>query len=136
MEIGALKNDDFQAWMPFMDAEVLIRHVPVEELQVIQRKATRVTWDGKHRKAETVDAAEANRLIGRSAVRGWKGITMDGEEFPYSGENCDFLMSRWLEFSRFVGEACLDLQGLVEAERREKEKNSALTSGQGGTSRA
>jgi hypothetical protein len=136
MEIGSLTRTDFQVWVPFEDAEVLIRYLPLEELQDIVRKATRTTWDRSQRKVETLDPAEANRLLGRASVRGWMGITMNGEEFPYSAENSDFLMARWLGFSRFVNEACLDLQGLVAEERRQREKKSTLTSGQGGTSRA
>ncbi|GAB4389047.1 MAG: hypothetical protein Kow0025_12030 [Thermodesulfovibrionales bacterium] len=136
MDIGGLKRDDFTAWVPFLDAEVLIRYVGAEELRAIQARATTRAWDRKSRPVETLDWAEANRLLGRAAVRGWKGITSGGEEFPYSEENCDFLMARWHEFARFVGEACVDLQGLVRSERSRLEKNSGLTSGQGSISRA
>jgi hypothetical protein len=134
LDISALKEDDYQVWVPFLDAEVLVRYVPVEEIHRINRSATRVAWDRKNQKTETLDAVEANRLLGRAAVRGWRGITMDGEEVPYSVDNCDFLMDRWLEFFRFVGEVCLHLRSLVGAEKRGKEKNSVLTSGHEGTS--
>jgi len=129
MDIGLLKRDDFQVWVPFMDAEVLIRYVSLDELREINKKATRVSWDRKHQKTEELDTVEANRLLGRAAVRGWKGITMNGEEFPYSEENCDFLMTRWLEFARFVNEVCIDIQALMDAEKERKAKNSLLTSG-------
>lgn len=140
MDIGALKTEDFQVWVPFMDAEVLIRYVPLEELRDIGRKASRATWEGArtpaNRPVETLDPSLANKLLGRAAVRGWSGITMNGEEFPYSPENCDFLMARWLDFSRFVNEACLDLRALQEEERKRLGKHSGLTSGQEGTTRA
>jgi hypothetical protein len=140
MEIGALKAEDFQVWMPFADAEVLVRYISLEELREIGRKATRVTWEGPrtpgNRPVETLDSALANKLLGRAAVRGWRGITMEGEEFPYSPENCDFLMARWLEFVRFVNEASLDLRALQEEERERMGKASGLTSGQEGTTRA
>lgn len=131
MEIGALSKEDFRAWIPFMDAEVLIRHVSMGELREIAKLATRTTWDRKHQKTEEMDAGESNRLLGRAAVHGWKGLTMNGQEYPYSPENCDFLMSKWLEFSRFVNDVCTDLQALVEGELEEIRKNSGLTSGQG-----
>ncbi len=134
MEIGALKRDDFEVWVRFMDAEVLVRYVSLEELQRIGKKATRREWDGKHRPLETMDALEANRLLGRAAVRGWKGLTVDGAEFPFSPENRDLLMTRWSDFAKFVGDACTDLQALAGEERRRLEKNSVLTSGQEGTS--
>jgi hypothetical protein len=130
MDIGALRQDDYQVWVPFQDAEVLVRYVSLDGLRNIAKKATRITWDRRHRKVEELDPGESNRLLGREAVRGWKGITMEGEEYPYTPENCDFLMQRWAEFSRFVNDVCVDLQGLMDAEREEKVKNSALTSGQ------
>ena len=131
MEIGALKQDDFQAWIPFQDAEVLIRYVDIEELRRLNKQATKTAWDRRHQKTEELDALEANRLLGRASVRGWKNITMDGEEYPYTPENCDFLMQKWFEFSRFVNEVCTDFQAMMEAEREVKRKNSLLTSGQG-----
>lgn len=134
LDISGLKNDDFMAWMPFMDAEVLVRYVDMRGLRAIQKAATKITFD-RHQKTETLDAVEANRLLGRAAVRGWRGITMDGLEYPYGPDNCDFLMTRWTEFGRFVNSACLDLQGLMEEEYKAREKNSSATSGQGSITR-
>lgn len=135
MDIAALNQEDFQVWVPFMDAEVLLRYVPLEEVQRIHRKAVRRSWDGKHRLVENLDALEANRLLGRAAVRGWRGITLEGRDYPYSEEHCDFLMGRWLEFAKFVGDVCLDLQALQQEERRRREGNSGLTSGPDASSR-
>jgi hypothetical protein len=132
MDIGALKRDDFEVWVRFADdAEVLIRYLSPEDLREIAKKATRISWDRKHRKVDEVDVMESNRLLGRTAVRNWKGITMEGKEFAYTPGNCDFLMQRWHEFSKFVGDACVDLQTLMEEERQQMEKNSSPTSGQG-----
>ncbi|MEJ2192650.1 MAG: hypothetical protein P8Y39_09970 [Nitrospirota bacterium] len=122
--------------MEIQDAQVLLRYVPLEELEKLTREATEVHWDRRNRKVEKLNAREAARLLGRRAVRGWRGITLEGEAYPYSPEHCDFLMTRWLEFTKFVGEASLDLRGLVEAEAAERRKNSALTSGRAGTTRA
>jgi len=138
MDISALKKDDYQVWVPFMgDAEVLIQYVSLDSLRRLMTKAmmTKILWDGKPRKNSEVDAVEANRMLGRAAVRGWKNITMENEDYPYSPENCDFLMSHWLEFSRFVNDICIDLQALMEAEKEQKIKNSSLTSGGDSTSR-
>jgi hypothetical protein len=134
MEIGGLQREDFQVWVPFGDdAEVLIQYVPREVLQQIRRKATRITWDRKHQKEEQFDPIKADELLGRNAVKDWKGLTMNGEPYPYSPENCDFLMRKWVEFARFVNEVCVDLEALVEEERRQKVKNSVTSSGQGQT---
>jgi hypothetical protein len=136
MEIAALKQDDFQVWVPFTDAEVLLRYVSLEELEKVRRKATASRWDRKGPKAESMDPLEANRLLGRAAVRGWRGITLEGEDYPYSEEHCDFLMTRWSEFAKFVSEAALDLRRLAEEERADRGNASGLTSGPGGTTRA
>ncbi len=129
MDIGVLRQDDFLVWMPFQDAEVLVRYISAEEVEGILRRAKTMRWE-KHRKVERLDLAEANRLLGRAAVRGWRGITMDGAEYPYSEEHCDFLMRRWLDFAEFVSTACTDLQALVAEEQKRRSKNSGLTSGQ------
>jgi hypothetical protein len=136
MDIVALKQDDFQVWVPFMDAEVLLRYVSLEELEQVRRRATTLRWDRKGPRTESMDPLEANRLLGRAAVRGWRGITLEGEEHPYSEEHCDFLMTRWSEFARFVSEAALDLWRLAEEERAKRGNASGLTSGPGGTTRA
>jgi hypothetical protein len=115
MEIGALKKDDFVISIPFIeDSEVLIRYVSREELQEIKRNATKISWDRKNEPSEEFDSLRADLLLGRAAVRGWKGLTMNGEEFPYSPENCDLLMRKWTEFAKFVGEASMDIARLQE----------------------
>lgn len=133
MEIVCLK-DDYQVWMQFQDAEVLIRYLTADELLDISKKATKLVWR-ENRKVEERDIKELNKLLGRATVRGWKGITMNGEEYPYSLENCDFLMTKYFEFVEFVSEACMSLQSLAQAEKERKTKNSLLTSGQEGISR-
>ena len=119
--------------MPFLDAEVLMRYVGLEELRAIQSSATRKSLDRGGALKEELDHAEAGRLLGRASVRGWQGFTLKGEDFPWTPENCDMLMARWTEFARFAGETALDLVKLEESRLKESEKKSRLTSGQGGT---
>jgi len=92
------------------DAELMIRFLSQEELQQIREKASKIVRDGKHGPRMAFDSIEGDVLLGRAAVRGWKGLTMNGEEFPYSPENCDLLMRKWTEFARFVFGICLDLR--------------------------
>lgn len=135
MDISALKQDDFQVSVPFMDAEVIVRYVSIDELRKINKQATKTTWDRRHQKTDELDSLEANRLLGRACVKGWTNITMEGNPFSYSHENCDFLMEKWFEFSKFINDICTDLQALIAAEKEQKIKNSLLTSGQDLTSR-
>ncbi len=131
MEIGGLKRNDFQVWVPFGNdgAQVLVRYVGREELQDIARKATVRSWDCHHQPQERLDVLKGDVLTGRAAVRDWKGFTLEGQEFPYSSENCDTLMKSWPQFSRFINDICIDLQALNEEEERQKAKNSLRTSG-------
>lgn len=135
MDISAIRDNDFEVWVSFLDAEVLMRYVGLDELRSIHASATRKGLDRGGALIEELDHAEAGRLLGRASVKGWRGLTLNGEEFPWSPENCDLLMARWTEFSRFVGEASLDLIRLEETRLGESGKKSGLTSGQGGTTR-
>ncbi len=130
MDIGVLIEETFQAWVPFdEDAEVLFEYVPRDELQQLSKKATRISFS-KHQRVEEMDAALADKLLGRLAVKDWrprpgkKGFTIKGAPFPYSPERCDLLMSKWQAFARFVNETCVDIELLMEGERVQIEKNS------------
>ncbi len=135
MEIGGLKKQDFEVWVPFGEegdpARVLVRFVSRAELQDIRRKATVTSWNRQHQKEEQFDGLKADVLLGRAAVRGWEGFTMEGADYPYSPENCDEIMKGWGEFARFVNNVCVDLQALHDEEAKQKAKNSSGTSGIG-----
>ena len=124
MDISALLKDPFEVWVPFLDGRVLIRYVSREELLRLDREATEITWDRASQIRKERDPVRADILLGRAAVKGWEGLTIDGIPYVHTEENCDFLMTRWVEFARFVNDTCVDLQVLVGAEKGEAEKNS------------
>jgi hypothetical protein len=141
MEIGILKRESFEVWTPFdEDTEVLIAYQSKAALGAIRKQATTSKWGKNHQLSEECDNDEANRLLGRAAVRDWralpgkKGFTLHGESYPYTPENCDFLMEQFTDFSNFVNVTCVDLQRLVAAEEEQSRKNSSSTSGRGSTS--
>ena len=133
MDIEALSLSDYEVWVRFMDAEVLLRHVALHELMDIRTHATRRTWDGSGAVSEQLDANEANRLLGRAALRGWRGITMKGQDYPFTADNAELLMTRWLEFSRFVSDMSANLTALVQAQAESVEKKLSNTSEPGST---
>lgn len=108
------------------DGEVEMRYVPKAELVAIRKKATKTDWSA-HRPVETLDEMEQNRLLGRAAVRGWKNLTVGGEPFPYSPENCDMLMARSYDFSDFVNLVCTRIGFFREQKEEESKKKSAPT---------
>jgi hypothetical protein len=137
MEIRAVTQDDFTAWVGFMDASVLMRHVGLAELEAVRSAALVRRYDpGGAGLTERMDATEAARLLGRAAVRGWRGLTLDGAEFAYTPGRCDALMTRWGAFARFVAEASADIGRMEAAIREDASKKPSLTSGPGSTSRA
>ncbi len=133
MEIGGLKRNDFEVWMPFGEegdpATVLVRFVSRAEIQEIRKKATVTSYTRQHQREEQFDGLKADVLLGRAAVGGWEGFTMEDQDYPYSPENCDFLMKEWPEFARFVNNVCVDLQALQDEEAKQTAKNSSRTSG-------
>ena len=136
MDISKLTQETFQAWVPFDDEmEVLFDYVPRDELQILSKKATKINFV-KHQRVEGIDPTEADKLLGRRAVKDWRprpgkiGWTLKDEPFPYSPENCDLLMAKWHAFARFVNETCVDIDLLMEKEQEQIRKNSSSTSGQ------
>ena len=130
MDIEKLIND-FQVWVPFGDeSEILIKHIPRDELQRLYQRTKKFKFVN-HQKIEEFDSVEADKLLGRAVVKDWKGFTMCGEPFPCIPENIDTLMTKWNAFARFVNDTCLDLEFLMQQEKEKLKKNSSDTSGQG-----
>jgi len=126
-EIGIF-DEERKRWIQFdEDTEVLIRFVDRRELRKIQNKAEKTA------RLTGVDADEiANKYLGRAAVLGWRkiddhshpGLTLKGQPLPYTPENVDMLMTRSLEFSRFVNENCINSKLFLQEEEIEETKNA------------
>ncbi|MDA8155566.1 MAG: hypothetical protein M0Z52_03800 [Actinomycetota bacterium] len=128
MDISAL-SDDYVVEVPFgEDAFVTLRYLSREESQAIARQSMKRKWD-LDKNTEIFDSIESARLIGRAVVRGWRGIVKDGQDFPCTPENCDFLMTRCHEFFKLVNETCNDIRALMKKKQGETLKNSLCTSG-------
>ena len=124
MDISVLRKENYEVWVPFGDdAKVLIAYVSRENLQKIAKKATKTLYVN-HQKTEEFDPSEADRLLGRLAVKNWEGFPEDGQPFPYPPENADLLMKKWGAFARFVNDTCVDVETLVKHEREQVIKNS------------
>ena len=133
MDISAIKKDKFQAWVPFDDdVEVLINYVPRDELVAIGKASVVVSLDQTTRKeTRDYDAISADVRIAVAAVANWRnrktkggtGFTVDGEPFACTPKNIKLLVTKWGEFSKFVGSACVDVAGLAARQREQSEKN-------------
>ncbi len=133
MDISAIKKDKFQAWVTFDDdVEVLINYVPRDELAAIGKACVVVSLDTITRKeSRDYDAITADVKIAELAVADWRnrktktgtGFVADGEPFACTPENIALLVTKWGEFAKFVGIACVDVAGLAALQRKQSEKN-------------
>lgn len=131
MNISPLKTKSLKIWLPFGDgAEVLIAYISREDLQAIAKEAQKTSLR-KGQEIKEYDPVKADSLLGRKAVRDWKGFDDDGKEFPCTPENIDLLMTQWTDFARFVNDSCSDLERLVKEKESVIQKNSLNTLGQG-----
>ncbi|MEM4368374.1 MAG: hypothetical protein QXO21_05145 [Candidatus Anstonellales archaeon] len=120
-------DEEKTKWIQFdEDTEVLLKFVSKEELKKISIKAERAS------RLSGVDPSDvANIQLGRTAVLGWRkidnhnhpGLIVKGQPFPYTKENVDLLMTKSLEFSKFVNENAINSRIFLE-EEEEEEKNA------------
>ena len=117
MELGNLTNpSELKVWIPFQeDAEIEIRYIALKELTKLQKKATSKSMK-KGQIIDEVDHIALGKLLGRAAVTGWKNLTVKGEEFPFTKDNCDLLMGMSYDFNSFVNEKAVELSNFVERE--------------------
>lgn len=129
MDINAILEENEQtAWVEFLDTEINLAFISSDTLKRLLKKNTKVKFARKKGRTETIDHEGLALDIGRAAVRDWKNITLKGEEYPYSPDNCDTLMVGWAEFGAFVIEACSEVANFQEEAREEDVKKSSSSS--------
>lgn len=111
-----MTGSDLMITARFEDAVVRIRQVGRRELEQIRERATRHCLE-EGRLESAFDACLADVLLGRAAVRGWRGFTRNGKPLLYSRRNRDLLMRRFAGFARFVNDTVLRLLALEDARR-------------------
>lgn len=121
LEISGLMREEFVAEIA-LDAEagvfVTVKYISREELLALRKKATVKVPDAKTRQmVDQVDPAKADLLLARATVRGWRGLKVGGEEFPYTPENAEMLVKKWTRFAKFLNDVCDDLDEFAQAER-------------------
>ena len=118
-------NDERSKWIQFdEDTEVLVRFIGRQELRKMQRKAEKTA------NLIGVDVNDIlNQKLGRAAVLGWRkmndhkhpGLIIKDQPLPYTPENIDMLMTRSLEFSKFVNDNAVDSKLFLEEEKETEE---------------
>lgn len=124
-----LGTDELLVWVDYSDeVKLQLRHVTRETMAGILKKATVVSFDGKHQKRSEVDQMLYGELIGLAALVDWQGLVAGGKPLACTAENIRTLMRKWSDFAKFVSEICDDLERLKEAEKEIVRKNSVSTS--------
>lgn len=112
MEIGSF-DKEMTAWFDYgRDAEIEIAFFPKDELTKLIKRHTRTTYKRGVQSTET-DDERANIELGVKVVKNWKGLTQEGNEFPYSVDNCVELMRKDYNFSNFVNERCVEIDEFI-----------------------
>ncbi|MBA4395705.1 MAG: hypothetical protein C0407_19300, partial [Desulfobacca sp.] len=88
-------------------------YVTRQDLRKINSKSSKAS-----RLAKEDMSDYSNCLLGRAAVLGWRkvddhdhpGLIVKGRPFPFSQDNLDILMTKSLDFSKFVNDVCVDAE--------------------------
>lgn len=122
MELGKFASDDFEVEVPFgatdEGAFVTLRYVSIDKGKEISARATKNDFHpGTHQPRAKVDDKKFAKLWGEWAVTGWRGLEYDGQEYPFTPENRDALMTGQRKFRDFVFATADDIETLTRIER-------------------
>jgi hypothetical protein len=122
-------DDERKKWIQFdVDTEILIKLISKEELRKILQKVNKRTRLSGENEADISD-----RLLSAAAVLGWRkiddhnhpGLVVNEQPLPFTPKNLDMLMSKSIEFSRFVNENCIDSKQFLNEEQEKEETKNA-----------
>jgi hypothetical protein len=137
-DVGAILDEEFSAWVDFVEgAELHIRYLSPDRINEINKRVEKPKKDNKgrvkknKRTGETIphiDPVEANVALCKNAIIDWRGLVLDGEEYPCNDENKEKLARRYGLLVETVMEVCDDLEELKKAKDKAIEGNSGSTS--------
>ncbi len=108
-------------WRPYKDgSELLIARIGNDRYRSLLRrkvKSNRAVLDNEDDLADKVGEQVVLEAMSRTILLGWKGIQVNGEDFPYSPENALKLLTASREFRDAVRNYADD----AEAFRKETE---------------
>lgn len=118
-------------WFDFGDAKICLRVLNTAELRNLDKECTikkatfktnevgqmqRVSWS-------EMDDDKYMVSIWKTCIIDWKGIHVNGVEFPCNDENKVYLMNNSTQFAAFVSKSLRSLRKDVEEEEKEEVKN-------------
>ena len=126
MDIRDLR-EGIEVWQPITgmpEVEILLRYLPQDEFDAIQKQHTAYRASADATVPDAVrDDAGLHAAVAQAVVKGWRGLTDNGEPLPVTSENIGLLMSKWTEFRLLVMSTPLSLARMIAARQEAIEKN-------------
>ncbi|MCF6180062.1 MAG: hypothetical protein L3J63_11840, partial [Geopsychrobacter sp.] len=97
MDISRLKVA--QAWLQLAEGvRVKCRYLTSTQLDEIKQQSTETEMRGAGQSISTRNEEKFRSLLGRAVVIDWEGLENDGQPYPCTPENIDYLMEEYAEF--------------------------------------
>jgi hypothetical protein len=137
-DVGAILDEEFSAWIEFVEgAELHIRYLSPDRINEINKKVKKPKRDKQNRIKKNkgtgeaimyIDPVEANVALCKNAIIDWRGMVLNGKEYPCTDENKEALARGYGLLVETVIEVCDDLEELQKAKAKALEGNSGSTS--------
>jgi len=120
MELGDFLSADKVYRIPFGNPAdggfVHLRFVARDKMNELFARSSGTNYDPvSHVRKTEPDSKKFDKLTGEWAVVGWEGLTVKGEDLPFSPENRDLLMLKNTPFAKFVHAMSDDIIALERA---------------------
>ncbi len=123
MNLNDLKNNDRLYWVDFnATVSVQLRHVTKERLRQLMKQAT-TTRFVNHKPSEEFDSTLGDVLLGKEAIKDWRGVSFGDDPAPCTPENIEIAMKGHNTFSDFINQVCGDIDNLIRLEKEASAKN-------------
>jgi hypothetical protein len=143
MKIQKVEQGNFP-WFKYEDMEFQIGYVDNEEIGIIEKNSTEITFDKKHQKEKEVNPIKFGKKIAKKAIVSWrkfkrknfvdliepnKEITLgDGEswndEIPYDADTKEFIIENMhSNFAMFVVVSAREVEAFTEAFKKKELEN-------------
>lgn len=118
------------AWVEYRDGmEILVRPLPASKRDEFERQAAVYRVDKiRNVRIKEIDELKQEELLRDYMIEDWRGIVDQNDNpIPCTKENKLLILDHLHELRGFVLKAALDLQGMIELQKAENEKNSGKT---------
>lgn len=122
--VGRVKRE-LVVVVPFMDdSNVTMRHMGQSRYEALRKACSCVKFNPKsHIKEESIDEEKFRKALVNETVLDWD-FEEDGQPFPCTQENREYLMEESTDFRLLVLDVPLSLEKMLAIEKENERKNS------------